>query len=211
MVQAERAEIGDVEPVPPAKFPREQRVLVRHQQRAVGHPRGVRLGCAGHRPRELGNLTHAKIERTDPENRRLSSGGRFALDEADRIRARNVLQRSADVSRDDLRLAARAIRDLQGRRLSEHEERDRLRVEPGVIADRLDVGQQHLGILAAQRELPQALRLIGFNTDDRNVLPIRCDRRRILALRRIGYARRLARGDLIPIDVGLLSTAVRGE
>jgi len=82
---------------------------------------------------------------------------------------------------------------------------------PGVIADRLDVGQQQFRRLAVDRELPQPLRAVGLDADHRDVRAVRRHRRRVLTLGRVRHARDRGRGDVVAIDVGLRAAAHRRE
>ena len=79
------------------------------------------------------------------------------MHEADEPRAGNAMQRSADVVGGDLAFAGLTLASCKRGRLAEHEQHQVIGIHPRVIADRLDVGEDQLRVLALRVESPQPL------------------------------------------------------
>src|SRR5688572_27243690 len=151
-----RRDIEDLGPATRSARPRVHPGAAGHQDRlAVGHPCHVALGVAVHDLRERVNLLRIDVDLFDPK----LTGG-LAVDEADQPRARNAMQRTADAVGYYFALPGLHAGQLQRVWLAEHEQPDAISVDPGVIADRLDVGQDQLRLPALRVKPPQALRAI---------------------------------------------------
>src|SRR5207247_451499 len=127
-----------------------------------------------------------------PGWRRLRTGGPAPPD---------GVRRSSDVSGDEPGRAGPRVPELQRGGLSENEQRQRVFVEPRVIADRLHVLEHDARVAAVDCELPEALRPIGFHTDDAHLSGGRHSRR-VLALGRVRDLHHASARDVVSIDVG---------
>ena len=139
--------------------PRPPRVQHRsrpHQQAPVRRP-GVVLR-ARKRPHQRRDLPRRHIELPDPP---FVLGHLFQ--ERDRVAARDLVQRAADVPRDDFGRAGAGVSELEGGRITKDEEREGARVRPGVVADGCHVRQDQSCIAPVQSEAPQSLRGIGLH------------------------------------------------
>src|SRR5437773_7575242 len=101
-------------------------------------------------------------------------------------------------------MARRAgVRDLQGGRRAEHKQHERVRVAPGVVADRLDGVEQEPWPRAVRVECPQPLRRVGLDAHYRKPFAVWKWGRGVLALARRVEADADPALDIVAIDIGL--------
>src|ERR1041384_2940553 len=126
--------------------------------------------------------------------------------ETELVSVRDLAENAAGVLGDDHRFAGARVSDLQSVRLAggpEHEQRQRVIVDPMVIADGLHILENQRRRAARQWKLPKPLGSVFLNSDDGNVFAVRHQGRRILAFGSIGHLCRLSVLQIVLIDVGL--------
>ena len=163
---------------------------------AVGQ-KSVVLDALGQADESRGALG-AEVEDLDPP---LDPGD--LAHEGHRGPARHRPQATTDVLGHDLRLPLAPVHHLEGRRVAQDEEHERVRVGPGVVPDRLHVGKQELGRLALDQP-PEALRAVGFRPHHRQPASGHGGRR-VLALGRGGHGLAVRAAEVVALDVGLAS------
>ena len=114
------------------------------------------------------------------------------------------MERTPDARGNRVRDACPGIGELQRIRRAEHEQRERVVVGPGVIADGLHALENHARRAPVEREAPESLCRIALDTHDGDRASLVHRRRRVLTL---GSSRRNAgrplRRNVVAIYVGL--------
>src|SRR5437867_1389591 len=99
------------------------------------------------------------------------------LDEGKTIAIRERDERPADVARHGVGATRPRVSQCQRVWSPKKEECDRRRVDPRMVANRLDRFEQELGIGAIEGEAPETLRRVTLDTDDGESVAISVNRR----------------------------------